>query len=100
MSLFNRASTLALLFIVSACSASQESGETEVKEAETAPMTEVETVSVSLERSSGRYSLDWSLSDAGTPVDIFVATSPDGAKGEPMAMTSRPRASPGPMMMT
>ncbi|NBC21704.1 MAG: protein-tyrosine-phosphatase [Alphaproteobacteria bacterium] len=84
MSLFNRASTLALLFIVSACSAGQESGETEVKESETAPMTEVETVSVSLERSSGRYSLDWSLSDAGTPVDIFVATSPDGAKGEPI----------------
>lgn len=82
MSLFNRASALALLFVMSACSAGEESAETKVTETAAAPMAEVEAVSVSLERSSGRYSLDWSLSDAGTPVDIFVSPSPQGKPRE------------------
>ncbi len=82
MTFFTRASGLAILFAISACGAGQENSGPEAKEAQAAPIAEIEALSVVFERTSGRYSLDWSFRDTGAPVDILVSTSPDGAGAE------------------
>ncbi|MCI4644079.1 MAG: tyrosine-protein phosphatase [Hyphomonadaceae bacterium] len=88
-------SALALALMTGAC-ASQVEAPAEPAEAPAAPAeaaetaepapVEVETVSVTFDQEAGAYTLSWAASEAGAPVDILVATSPDGANAQSLAV--------------
>ena len=81
-------SALALVLALGAC-ATQAATDTPTGSIEAeAPAAEVavETVSVSFDEEAGAYTLDWTLSEAGAPVDILVASSPEGSDAQSLAV--------------
>ena len=76
MTRLSRVSMLALAMALSACGSGQGPAAGPEGEGNAAATARVEAASVTFDRESGTYALDWALNAPGAPVDIMVADAP------------------------